>query len=841
MGFIVPAIAAAIGLGTVGTAVLQIGAAIGLGFLARKLAPKPKAAASAARERGRLLQLEIDTNAARKVIFGRAATAGSLVYWQTTGTDNRLLQMVIAIADHECEGLVELWVDGKLREWNSETGVVAGYDGKLKVRFYNGTADQTVDTAVRDASGGRWTDDETGANVCYAVVEATADDAVFPGGIPQIVFVVDGAKLYDPRLDDTVGGDGDHRWDDQSTWEFSDNSAVAIYNVLRGFSAGGKHLLGLNAPADAVRLSDFEAAANACDEDVGLGGGGTEKRYRCGYVAEVSGLPNRETLEALIASMAGDVICSGGIYRIMAGVARSPVATLTDDDLIIDEPWSSEPRRPRSELTNAVMGSFADPERSYNIVPLPPRTSSADEATDGGIRLAQALDLPAVTSRTQGQRIMEIARKRARRQIRARGTLRARWFALEPGDWVTFTSTRRGYDGVVFEIDSARAEPTLKSTVSLSETDDGIDDWNGAEDELDDETASDLAAAGPTLNSVSGFNLTAITVAGDGDAQMPGLRATWTAITDPTVVAIRIEYRKQGDTVALERRVEDPSAGQYSWIEGIQGGLVYEARAIPVTQPQRSVEWTSWDAAGGNTATLKVDAAVASEVAPESIGADELDAQTLFELRLATAIASVQGSVAEQLGAAFGWAQDVGEAALSALVDGQNNSAQILTERTERVTATSALAQQITTAITAINGNTASISEIIESVDGLSAQWGVAININGEVVGLVRLDGDADASQFTVVANKFSIAHPDVGGGTPVPVFTVGDVGGETKAYIAGELIADAITAGDVSVETLSAISANLGEVTAGLLRSDDNLFRIDLDNKTIVIETSDE
>ena len=841
MAFIGAAIGAAVGLGALGTAALEIGVAIGLGFLARKLTPEPEqGSGAAAQRRGRTLQLEIATDAARKVIFGRDATAGSLVYWQTTGTDNRLLQMVVAIADHECEGLVELWVDGKQRTWNSETGVVAGHDGKLKVRFYNGTAAQTVDTAVRDASGGRWTNNETGAHVCYAVIEAEADGNIFPGGIPQIVFVVDGAKLYDPRLDDTVGGDGDHRWDDQSTWEWSDNNAVAIYNVLRGFSAGGQPLLGLNAPADAVRLADFEAAANACDESVGLAAGGSEKRYRCGYVAEIVPGVNGRTLEALSAGMSGDIICAGGIYRIMAGVARAPVASLTDDDLIIDEPWVSEPRRPRSELTNAVLGSFTDPERSYNFVPLPPRTSSSDEAADGGIRLAQTLELAAVKSRTQAQRVMEIARKKARRQIRARGTLRARWFVLEPGDWVTVTSERRGYEGVTFEIDSTKGEPDLRTAIALAEVDEGIDDWNGAEDELADNTASGLASGGPTLNSVSSFALAAITVDGTDGAQLPGLRATWTAITDPTVVAIRIQYRKQGDTLAIERRVEDPSAAQHSWVEGIQGGIVYEARAIPIAEPPRAMEWSAWAAAGGSTESLKVDVSVVTEsVEDGSIDEAALDAQTLFELRLSTAIAAVQGSVSEALEEAYARAQDVGEALLQTQADSYDNRAQILVEQTTRANETSALAQQITSAITSINGNTASISEVIESIDGLSANWGVAINVNGEVVGLARLDGDASESTFAVVADKLTIAHPSVGGGTPIQVFTVADVEGETKAYLAGELIADAIRAGVVDVDTLSAISANLGTITAGLLRSADNLFRIDLDNKTFVIETS--
>lgn len=867
MGFLAPLLVPI--LGTVGAALAEIGIAVGLGFAAKKLAPKPKSSASSATERGRTLQLDIDTNAPRQVIFGRSATAGSLVYWQTTGTDNALLQMVVALADHECQGLVEIWADGKLRAWNSGTGVVDGYNDKLKVRFYSGTGTQTVDTAVRDASGGGWTNTETGANVCYAVVEAAYDEVVFQAGIPQLVFVIDGAKLYDPRFDATVGGSGSQLWADPSTWVFSANPAVAIYNVLRGFKAGGKPLLGLNAPADAVRLSDFEAAANVCDETVALLAGGTEPRYRCGLVVTLDGQPNRDALEALIASMAGDVICSGGIYRIIAGVARSSVATLTDDDLIIADPFVSEPRLTRGELTNAVMGSFSDPARSYNAVPLPPRTSSTDETVDGGIRLAQSLDLVAVTSRTQGQRVMEIARKRARRQVRTRFTLRARWFGLEPGDWITFTSARRGYSAKVFEVDHVKRNPDLTSAVSLREMDAGFDDWSTA-DELADDTSNNLPAAGPTLTFVSGLAVTNVVVAGVDGAQRPGLQATWTAITDPTVVALRIEYRKQGDTVALERRVEDPSTGTYTWVDGIQGGLGYEIRALPVTQPERGVDWTSWVQPSGSTGPQKVDVAIT--VPPDTITEEMLDPQARFELGLMTALAEAQGSVSAQMQEAFRQIAISAESAIRGMVAGRQNKVAILVEQTQRLTDKEAFAQQVTTLQAALDNaaaqivteqtvraeadnslssqvttvssgvaaNTAAVAVLQTSVDGISARFGVALNINGQVIGLIALDGTPEGSNFTVAADKFLVALPDITGGDAVPAFSLQNVNGSAKLTLRGDMIADgAIIAQHLAVSTLSAIAANIGEVTAGVLRSTDNLMRIDLNTKSISITTA--
>jgi|GEM_PF-3312000 len=867
MAFIAPLLVPL--LGTVGAALAEIGLAVGLGYAARKLSAKSSSSSSSATQRGRTLQLTIDTAAPRQAIFGRQATAGSLVYWQTAGDNNEIVQMVIALADHECEGLAGIWADGKERTWNSETGIVSGYGGNLKVRFYTGNPSQTVDIGVRDQSGGRWTDSETGAHVCYVVVAATYEETSFPGGIPQMIFVVDGAKLYDPRYDTTAGGDGDQRWDDQSTWEFTANPAVATYNALRGFSAGGRPLLGLNAPADAIRMSDFEASANVCDETVNLLAGGTEPRYRCGHIQTLDGQPNRDAIGAFIQSMAGDVICAAGIYRIIAGVARSSVVTLTDEDLIIDEAFTSAPRLSRNELTNAVTGSFTDPERSYNTVPLPPRTSSEDETADGGIRLSQQVDLVAVNSRTQGQRIMEIARKRARRQGRDSFTVRARWFGLEVGDWITINSTRRGYSSKVVEVDHVKRNPDLTTELTVRDMDDGFDDWL-ADDELADDTVSDLASGGPTLTTVASLAVTNVVIDGNDGAQRPGLRATWTAVTDPTVVAVRIEYRKQGDTVALEKRVEDPTTGQYTWVDGIQGGLGYEIRAIPVTVPERALEWTSWVQPSGSTGAQKVDVAIS--VPPDTITEEMLDPQARFELGLVTAVEETLGSVSSASKEAFRQAQTTAENAIRNLIGNRQNKVDILVETQQRLTSNEAFAQQISTLQAALNNAAASIvteqtvraeavsslasqtnavssalgeavaSVVVlqESVDGIQSQFGVAVNGNGQVLGYILLDGTGVSSSFDVVANRFRVALPDVAGGDAVPVFSIQEVNGSPKLALRGDMVADgSILARHIEATTLSAISADLGTITAGLLRNADNTMRIDLDNKEIFISTT--
>lgn len=861
MAFVVPLIGAALGLGSVGTAVLQLGFA-GAAFAASK---SLKSKNKSTRERGQNLSLRIDANAPKQAIFGRAPNAGSLVYWQCTGANNQTLHMVIALADHECQGLAELWVDGKAREWNALTGVVDGFNGKLKVRFYNGSSSQTVDTAVRDASGGRWTDNERGIGVCYAVVEATEDETVFKGGIPQIVFVVDGAKLYDRRKDSTVGGAGAQRRNDPSTWEFSANSAVIVDNVLWQVTQNGSYLMGLRAPADTVRMSDFEAAANICDEQVAKKSGGYENRYECGFVVDIGpGLfPEREALDLAIESMAGDVITTGGIYRIFAGAAQPIVATLSDADLVVTKPFMRSQFRPRTELTNAITAEFSNPDMEYRAYPLPIRSSSLDEAADGGARWVRALDLRGVTSRSQGQRVMEIRRREARRQLRSRATLIEKWFTLEAGDWIAFNSGRAGWEGRTFRIgDSSEAED-MTSERAFIEVDTEIDDWDTSM-ELDDDAVADLPSAGPTLTAVSGFQFFSGLASGIGGAQVPSAFAIWVPITDPTVTAIRIRYRKQGDTEPLgEVYVLDPSTGMHAWRDGIQGGLIYEAQALPVTMPLRGVDWTPWTPMANATEPHKVDVAVLAEDVPDgTITVEKLAEQARRTLELVTASenahASVYGyylemkdevqrlseTVAELQAAnaqagAFIRRQEIirqtdTESFAQTLVQMQAaidaNAASIIEERIVRANAIEAEASARMALGTTVGDLSAIVGVVAGTVDGMKAYYGVSVDVNGRF-GFFRLDGTGAEVSALFAADKFAVMGTS-GNKTP---FYIDTVTGEV--VITGTLLTNGIVKGEhIEANTLVAEHFVGKEIVAAMVRSADNKMRSDYENKIFEI-----
>lgn len=757
-------------------AVVNAGIAFGLSYAASRLTGKRQTGGS----QGISVSLALSADQPRTVILGEAATFGSLHYWHLTGANNSKLCMVIALADHECEALSGVIVNGVKRTMTGE--YVDDFSNKLKIRFYNGAPGQVADADVIAESNGKWTAAHKGAGICYAVVWATYGPHVFPGGIPKIQFVVKGAKLTDPR----TGAVG-----------YSDNWGVCVYNVLRGIKQNGLPLAGLNASAASITAADAVAACNVSDELVALAAGGTERRYRVGAVL-YSTMSAREQLETVLAA-GGDVIESAGLFRILPDVAQAPVVTLTDDDIIAAEPFQWNARRPRSNLINTIEATWLSPKANYAPTSLPARSSSADRAADGGIRLTKTLDLSACPSETQAQRVMEIVRRMARKQGAASATFRASRIVIEPGDWVAFTSARYGWTNRTFAVTAVAGSPGLTSTLTLAEVDGTIDDWDTGLEIAN--TAGDLPAATLPESSISGLALTSVTIAGDAGAQRSGLHLTWSPIDDATVDRVQIEYRVQGDTVALTRTALEPSSGQSTWIDGVQGGLVYEARARMETTPVRATQWTAWVAATAQTAPVVIDAAITATPAPGSVTGTMLDAQSVLDLILSTNVAEINGSLA-------GRVADLDT--LTGTVAGQG------------------------TRLTTAEG----------TIAGYGAKWSVQYSVDGYVMGAISLNGQGNQASFGVLAANFFVAQPNVAGGAPKQVFTVGNntAGAASiilngNVYAPGSIHASALVAD--SITTLYVTDPNnlfYYDFVNGKQGSTDGKFLIDAKNKRISI-----
>jgi hypothetical protein len=550
-------------------------------------------------------------------VLGRYATAGNEVappmsHGRSSGTPNAYLTYVHDLGDMVFTSLNRLIVNDDYVNFGAnpgETGYTPDPDYGEKMRgtgivnngwilFKDGTQ-TAADAMLLDKYGSYpdrpWDSDMIGLGVPYAICTFRYNRKVW-NALPRVRYEVDGIKLYDPRKDTTVGGSGAHRFATPSTWEFTRNPAVMIYNILRGITLPDGRVWGGECDAADLPLANWFAAMNACDEAVTLSGGGTEPRYRAGMEVRVTEEP-AGVIEELLKACSGEIVESGGVYRIRVGGVGLPVLSITDEDVIVTEAQSFLPFVPLGETYNAVHASYPEPASLYATTDAPPRYNSGYEAEDQGRQLVADLGLPAVPYGLQVQRLTDAWIREERRLRRHRLTLPPKAAKLEPLDAIAWTSAANGYTAKVFEV-AATADSflTLNQAALIRERDSGDYAWDSA-DEIA-VTPPDFGIVAPAAQAVVGFSVTAVPIEdAAGASRRPGLRFGWTTTDIDDVDGVQFEVRVQatGEMVS-QPQTFDFASGQMVTDSGLIGSTAYEARAQYVVSGRREVEWTSWAA-----------------------------------------------------------------------------------------------------------------------------------------------------------------------------------------------------------------------------------------------------
>lgn len=464
---------------TVGAFVLRSAVSFGLSTLAGMLNPRQGQQA----QRG--IATETTTaggTAPQTVIFGRYATGGHLeAPMMTHGVgddDQEYLTYVISVSDYRVKDLSWVIVNGVKDRYTGPDSSKNGYYGSTAnsskyrnrawLRWHDGTQTEADPTLVETYGNYErpWTEDHILTGVAYAIMTFRYDSNYKQ--YPEVKFEVEGAPLYDPRQDATVGGVGEQRWDDPETWVFTENPVVMVYNLLRGLTLADGSVYGLAVDADDLPLDRWVSAMNTCDEYLS-GGRALEKRYTCGIEFSLDTEP-LAVIEDILKSCGGQVAECGGIWNIDVGPAPFPRAHIIDEDIIVSSPRERAPFRGLADTYNCIHGSHPDRNANWVARDAPTFYRADWVQEDDGRRLVAELALPTVTQYGQVQRLMQELVIDNRLMVTHAFTLPPTALGLLPLDTLTWTSTRNGYENKIFQVVSKVIDPaTLNVKVALRE------------------------------------------------------------------------------------------------------------------------------------------------------------------------------------------------------------------------------------------------------------------------------------------------------------------------------------------------------------------------------------
>lgn len=464
---IAPAIISAVGAtGIAATAITvatYVGVSLVTSYAMKALAPKPPELSSFGGDtssRGVLVNQK-DPLSPHDFVYGQTRKGGAITYYETTGSDNKFLHQIIALAGHELEEIGDIYLNDEVVTLDGSGFVTSqSWNSKIRIKKVLGTDDQAADPDLL-AESNQITSAFRGRGVAYLYVRYEYDQDAFPNGLPLVTAVVKGKKVYDPRT---------------TTTAYSNNAALCVRDFITS-------AYGLS--DDQIDDTVFSAAANICDENVTLAGGGTEKKYTINGITRAD-INYGDVLGDMMTACAGSLFWGAGKWKLTVGDYTAPTKTLTLDDL--RGPINLATRVNLRDQFNIVKGTFNDASERWIVTDYPEVRGSTFVTEDGGQETSLDLRLPYTTSSATAQRLAKLTLYRGREQMTFTADFGLNAFDVEVGEIISLTNDRYGWTEKEFEVVGwsfgTGDGGALAVSLTLRETSESAFDWTAEEIEL---------------------------------------------------------------------------------------------------------------------------------------------------------------------------------------------------------------------------------------------------------------------------------------------------------------------------------------------------------------------
>ena len=609
---------------TIGASTTSLAVIYGIGVLAisavtsfalNALAPKLPA-----QRKGTLINSKEALGAA-EFVYGEVRKGGNITFAKAEGTNNQYLHQILVLAAHEVESIGDIYLNDEVASFDTDgitvTTTATGEDNevdwksKVQIRKFDGSQ-TTADSSLATLTG---VSNFIGKNIAFLHIRYEYDKNVFADGIPLVTAKVKGKKVYDPRT---------------STTAWSDNAALCIRDFLTS-------PYGLN--DNAIDDTSFSAAANDCDDDITLSGGGTQKRYRInGVVKSDESIGN--VLGEMTGACVGTLFWGVGAWKLKVGVYNSPVKSFDLSDL--RGPIQLDTRTSIRDSFNTVRGTFVNESADYITEDYETVTSATFKTQDGGEELALDLPLPYTTNFAEAKRIAKQTLFRSREQMTFIADFGLEALGVEVGDIVTFTNSRYGWTNKEFEVvgwnfNANQDAGDLRVSLTLRETSSAAFDWNAEE--------SAIIANDTTLTDArTGLTVSNLTVTDKGNTQKDGTfvgqaLVQWTQATNKFLNHYEVQWKDVNES--SYQRTEIPAGDSSVIIGPLETGTQYNIRVRGVTVSNVEGSWVSATpyTHGGDTTAPSAVSGLSATGGPKNVTLDwtapttNTDASTLYDLK----------------------------------------------------------------------------------------------------------------------------------------------------------------------------------------------------------------
>lgn len=196
----------------------------------------------------------------------------------------------------------------------------------------------------------------------------------FASGLPMTGALLEGVKVYDPRLDSSFpGGSGSCTLGDETTYVYSENPALHAGTYAYGRYQNGKRTIGIGLPADAIDWEVIAAWANTCEaNDWTIFGVLFEPADRWANLKDICAAGGGEPVP-------------GGILTFKYSAPVVALDTITEAD-IADEDMSAVAMQSYRDRVNTILPKFRSPDHNWEMIQAEAVSVSTYVTEDGETR-----------------------------------------------------------------------------------------------------------------------------------------------------------------------------------------------------------------------------------------------------------------------------------------------------------------------------------------------------------------------------------------------------------------------------------------------------------------------